>query len=267
MADSAPSTEMQPSIVSGVPQAVQGLIWQTFFAAAGRGVDFTTHLPWYADPAVHTVMLSNGDGQAMASAVLRPACQAGVTMVGYVCVNHALRGHGHGRTLIAAVNTAVDDLGYQAALLWTSKPEVYASQGYAIIGNDDFLNVTRLAPRTGPSVRFVATVWPEEGDTAGLPAFATSGRRLRSDHAEVIVVEGGRGVTLVDWKGSNADIVALIDAGCPETWSVNLSVEDSFAQTLTTDCYKVKRQSGATAMARRANPSFSLDPIPVADRI
>lgn len=267
MPTSGPSMKIQPCVLYGVPEAVQGLIWQTFFANADRGVDFATHLPWHADPTVRTVVLLNNGGKAMAAAVLRPARQSGVIMVGYVCVDDALRGQGHGRSLIAAVNAAVDDLGYRAALLWTGKPEVYVGQGYVATGNDDFLQVTRLEPLQGPPILFAATAWPGEGDTAGLPAFATTGRRLRSEHAEAIVVEGGRGVTLVDWKGSPADVLALIDAACPVDWSVNISAGDKFALSLTADRYNVKRQIGATVMVRCADPTFSPAPVPIADRI
>ena len=74
-------------------------------------------------------------------------------------------------------------------------------------------------------------------------------------------------MTLLDWKGTAADVLALTDAACPMDWSVNTSAGDNFAQSLTVDRYKVKRQRGATVMVRCADPSFLPDPVPVADRI
>ncbi|USU10650.1 GNAT family N-acetyltransferase (plasmid) [Sphingomonadaceae bacterium OTU29MARTA1] len=261
-----PTTKI-PSVVCGVPEEARNLIWQTFFVDANRGVNFAAHLPWEADPGVRTVMLAGDCIQAVAAAVMRPAHQTGVVMLGYVCVDPAVRGQGYGKALIAAVNTAIDDLDYRASLLWTSKPEVYAGQGYSVVGQDNFVRVTCLTAGFGASVRFAATAWPSAGDHAGLPTFATFGRRLRSDCAEAIVVEGPRGATLIGWKGDATDIAALVGAGGYGVWSLNLSAKDDFAKTLPTNHYSVESWPGATAMVRRADPSFVIDPIPVADRI
>lgn len=256
-------------VLPGVPEPAQSLIWDTFFVESGRGINFTTHLPWHADPASQTVMLVSDNGTALAVAVVRPASQTGVAMVGYVCVAAAARGQGHGRVLIGATNAAIDAAGYCATLLWTGQPEIYGRQGYEIIARDEFLNITRLSPmhastRAGD---VIATAWPGPNDIAGLPAFATAACRLRNDRSEAIVATGSRGATLIAWKGAVDDVVAILDATGYAAWNVNVPAGDKFREALPADKFDVATMSGAVVMVRRADPLFVPAPVAVADRI
>jgi GNAT superfamily N-acetyltransferase len=254
------------SILPGVPEAARGLVWQTFFVEAERGVDFATHLPWHGESSVWTVLVCDDD-HAIAAAIMRPASQTGVAMVGYVCVDVSVRGQGYARRLIASVKEVADDHGYRATLLWTGKPDVYAGQDFAIVGHDDFLRVERIVRGEAEPPVFHTAAWPGAGDAVGLPAFATTGYRLCSGRAEAIVVEGKRSVTLIDWSGDFVDVVALMDAGGHKIWGVNLSAGHDVTDALPVGRYSVQRRPGATTMAYRADPSFVLDPVPVIDRI
>lgn len=266
MPKSAVSVGGKISVLPGVPKAARALVWQTFFVEAGRGVDFATHLPWYGESPVRTVLVCDDD-RAIAAAIMRPASQAGVAMVGYVCVDVSARGQGHARRLISSVKEVADDLGYGATLLWTGKPDVYAGQDFAIVGHDDFLRIERIAPGEAQPSAFHAVAWPGTGGAIGLPAFATTGYRLCSGRAEAIVVEGKRGVTLIDWSGDLVDVVALMDAGGHEIWGVNLSAGHDVTDALPIGRYSVQRRPGAMTMAYRADPSLVLDLVPVIDRI
>lgn len=254
------------TVEAGVPDAARRLIWNIFFMRAGRGIDFAAHLPWAADPDVRTVVLHEGH-DVLAAAVVRPARQAGVAMVGFVCVDEAWRGRGYGRDLMAAVNAAVDEAGFRAALLWTGKPAIYVGTGYQEVGRDSVLRVSRL-PNAPPAPATVTqTPWPGSGDRAGLPAFATAARRFRSDRAEAVVAQGARGTTLINWRGDPADVVALVDGAGHTSWMVNTAAPDAFSAALPANRFAVSVEDGAAAMARRRGAGFPLDHVPVAERI
>lgn len=257
----------RPCVHAGIPEQARHLIWDTFFVRAARGVDFAAHLPWHADPVVRSILLQRAHGDVVAAAIILPGKQAGVAMVGFVCVDEGARGRGYGRDLIAAVNTAIDDAGYRAALLWTGKPAIYARQGYDVIGWDDLLRVTRSTRVASASPATTVLPWPGLGDRAGLPAFATSARRLRSDRGEAVVAQGPRGATLISWHGAPADIVAMLDDVGYAAWTVNVSTRDRFLAALPADRFIVRIEKGAATMARRSNADFHPDHVPVAERI
>lgn len=256
-------------VLPGVPESVQSLIWDTFFVESGRGVDFATHLPWHADPASRTVMLVSDHGAALAAAVVRPASQTGVAMVGYVCVAAAARGRGYGRALISATNATIDAAGYRATLLWTGQPEVYVRQGYESVAREDFLSVKRLSLMSASTRagNVIASVWPGPNDAAGLPAFATAARRLRNDRGEAIVAIGSRGATLIAWEGAVDDVVAILDATGYAAWNVNVPAGDNFREALPADQFDVTAMTGAVVMVRCADPLFVPASVAVADRI
>lgn len=269
MPDPRMVTNARPLLVSGIPEAARRLIWDTFFVEAGRGIDFTTHLPWHIDLTSQTLMLVDENETALAVAVVRPARQAGVAMVGYVCVAEAARGQGHGRALICATNASIDAAGYRATLLWTGQPEIYARQGYRIVAREDFLNVTRLSTVSASisAGDIIASVWPGSDDSAGLPAFATTARRLSNERSEAIVAIGSRGATLIAWEGAVDDVVAILDASGYATWNVNVPAGDNFREALPAGQFDVKKKPGAVVMVRCADPLFVPTPVPVADRI
>lgn len=256
-----------PAVHTGIPGPARRLIWEIFFTQAGRGVSFDAHLPWADLADTRCVVLDDAAGTVLATAVIRPAPQPGVAMIGFVCVAEEARGHGYAKRLIAHANEAVDAAGCHATLLWTSKPQVYASLGYAIIGQDSFVQVTRLHPNARTMTQIAIGAWPGSQQDAGLPAFATSGTRYRSDHAEVVVVNGARGATVIDWRGSPGDVVALLDGAAIGAWSVNTPTPELFVAALDPALFTLTVSQGPLTMARRAADVAALDYVPVAARI
>ncbi|UVO50932.1 GNAT family N-acetyltransferase [Sphingomonas sp. SUN019] len=255
------------SVHIGLSGDAKRLIWDVFFVQAGRGVDFETHLPWSDAPETRSVMLRDASGAAVATAVIRPAPQDAVAMIGFVCVAARARGRGHGRTLIESSTQAIDAAGFQASLLWTGKPEVYADHGYGIVGRDHFLHVARRLP-AGPATSLARSdPWPPLGSLSGLPAFAIAGSRYQSDRAQAVLVRGAKGVTLLDWQGDLADVMTLLDAAGLARWSVNIPEADPFLNVLDPDLFTVTTHPGALTMARRADSAVPLDYVAVADRI
>lgn len=250
----------------GIPDDARALIWESFFREPGRGVTFERHLPWHAAPSVCTMTVREANG-LVAAAVLRPAPQPGVAMVGYVCVAAALRGRGYGRILMAAVGTAADGQSYAATLLWTSKPAVYAAHGYDVIGRDRFVRVIQRAASNGDVPGFRQEPWPGSSAIVGLPAFATCATRYWNNGAEAVVATGPKGATLVSWDGKPMDVAALAGAAGHMRWSANLSPGDPFLELLPADRFDISIDDGAFTMARRSDPGFVPAPVAVLDRI
>lgn len=254
------------SVHVGIPEDARRLIWDVFFVQASRGVAFDAHLPWSDAPDTRTVVLRLS-GDAIAAAVIRPAPQAGVAMIGFVCVDVRARGQGHARHLIAFANEVIDAAGYRAALLWTGKPAVYAEHGYAVIGRDVFLHVFRTAALPACRVPVTAVAWPAPNRMAGLPAFASSGSHYRSTNAEAVIVYGPKSATLLDWRGDLDDVVTLLAGADIDHWSVNVPSADPFVQALDPNQFAMTLREGASTMARRADNAAALDYVPVIDRI
>lgn len=252
-----------PSLHTGVPAGARRLIWDVFFANGGRGVSFDAHLPWADAPETRSVTI--GGEAPHAALVIRPAPQPGVGMIGFVCVDAQARGQGHAAALLRRAHAAMDEAGVAATLLWTRKPEVYVGSGYRMLDRDRFLTLTAVTKIGTEPVRH--RPWPDVGDTAGLPAFATSGARLSNAHASAVIVEGPGGVTLIDWFGEPDAVAALIDSAGHSRWSVNLPGGSGFDKALAPALFTIGARDGAFAMIRCANPSFAIEPVPVADRI
>lgn len=259
-------TKLQASVTIGISKAARQLIWKTFFVEASRGVDFVTHLPWHGATDTRCVTLAEAHGELLAAAVIRPACQEGVAMVGYVCVAARARGRGIGRVLMDNVNHAIDEAGYRAALLWTSYPTFYEGCGYGVVAQDRFLRISGVAPLPHAPVPHVST-WPGNGDLPGLPAFARAAQRLRTDRGEGIVAQGARGATLMDWRGAPADILALMHGAGYDVWHVNLCRDDDFQEVLSAQQMIVDESIGPCVMARYVGGTFGLNHVPVAERI
>ncbi|MBB3880131.1 GNAT family N-acetyltransferase [Sphingomonas pseudosanguinis] len=253
-------------IQQGVPDGARSLIWRSFFLEAGRGTTFEQHLPWYCDSDTRSVMVLDA-GAVVATAIIRPAPQAGVAMVGYVCVDQSRRGHGLGRMLMEALNASVDDQHFQAALLWTSKPEVYVGRGYATIQRDRFVHVKRGTGAAPSRDSIHVEDWPALGTANGLPAFATSATRYSSDQATAVCAKGPRGVTLLDWNGEAVAVADLLHAAGHEEWSVNLMGADPFAYVLSIHRYRISEVPGAFTMARCQDMAFVPQDVPTIYRI
>lgn len=253
-------------IEQGVPAGARDLIWQSFFVEAGRGTTFERHVPWYRDADVQTVVVLD-DGEVIATAVMRPAPQAEVTMVGYVCVDPSRRGQGVGRMLMDALNDTIDKQGFRAALLWTTKPEVYTGRDYAVIGRDRFVRVKGPAGQTADHDSIRIEDWPDADANNGLPAFATSASRYWSDRAMAVCAQGARGVTLLDWQGEAVDVAALLSAAGHVDWSVNLTANDLFARTLSSHGYTAVESLGAFTMVRCRDSDFVPHNVPQVARI
>lgn len=253
-------------IEQGVPAGARDLIWQSFFVEAGRGTTFERHVPWYRDADVRTVVVLD-DGEVVAAAVMRPAPQAEVAMIGYVCVDPSRRGRGVGRMLMDALNDAIDERGFRAALLWTAKPEVYTGRGYAVVGRDRFVRVNGPADQTADHDSVRIEDWPDADATNGLPAFATSASRYSSDRAMAVCAHGARGVTLLDWQGEAVDVAAVLSAAGHADWSVNLTANDPFAGTLSSHGYTAVESLGAFTMVRSRDGDFVPHNVPQVARI
>jgi GNAT superfamily N-acetyltransferase len=255
------------SVHVGIPDDARRLVWDVFFDQAKRGVSFRAHLPWSDASDTRAAVLRDAFGAAVAAAVIRPAPQDGVAMIGFVCVDARARGQGHARTLIAVANSALDAAGCHAALLWTAKPALYTQNGYEVISQEAFLSITRTIAAPFAKLPVKTDSWPLHGCTAALPAFALSGTSYRSDHAEAVVVRGANSLTLLDWRGALADVVALLDATGVGSWSVNVPSACPFIAVLDPEQFKIVRHKGAMTMARLADSSFAVDYVPVAARI
>ena len=260
-------TRVDTSIHVGIPDDARNLIWNVFFFRAERGVNFHAHLPWSDAPDTRAAVLRDASGATVAAAVIRPAPQPGVAMIGFVCVDAGFRGQGHARTLIAFVNTTLDATGSRAALLWTTKPSLYAQHGYTLIGQDVSLQVTRTISAPSTALLVKINPWPPHGCIAALPAFASSGSSYRSDRAEAVIVRGAKGPTLLDWRGALEDVVALLDAAGVDGWSVNVTSADAFVALLDPNQYTIVRHDGAMTMARHADTTLTIDHVPIAARI
>ncbi|MFW2851045.1 GNAT family N-acetyltransferase [Sphingomonas sp. TX0543] len=250
-----------------MPPLARNLIWETFFVHAKRGVDFEAHLPWHAAPSTRSVLLSDARGNLVATAIVRPARQTGVAMVGFVCVDEPFRGGGTGRDLIAAVNAFTDAADYRASLLWTGFPGIYTRSGYDVIGRDAFVRISRRGIGEDFAHTHASSKWPGPCDGEGLPAFAVSAHRLCTERAKLIVAEGPRGVTLLDWQGSPAEVLAIMEAEGHAVWNVNLSAPDHFLEAIPADRYAIECREGAATMARFTEAVFPIDYVPIAERI
>ncbi len=259
-------TELRTTVTIGMPESARRLVWETFFVEAGRGIDFLTHLPWYAATDTRCVSLAEAQGETLATAVIRPAPQKGVAMVGFVCVAARARGRGIGRLLMDNVNRAIDETGSRAALLWTSQPAFYEGCGYGVVAQDRFLRISGVATFPEAPLPHVST-WPGTSDLSGLPAFAETAQRLRTDRAEGIVAHGARGATLVDWRGAPVDVLALMQGAGYSEWHVNLCCGDDFQDVLSAQPMIIDESAGPCAMVRYTGGAFGLNHVPVAERI
>lgn len=259
--------KLKSSVETGVPDQARQLIWNTFFVKEGRGVAFEKHLPWHADPDTRAVVVRNISNCIIGAAIIRPAKQMGVAMIGFVCVDELERGRGYGHDLVAAVNAAVRGLGYHTALLWTGLPSIYTRSSYEELGQDIFLKINQRLSGQPTRLRITVEPWPGYGDQAGLPAFALSAQRLRSDRGEAIVAEGPRGTTLIDWRGTSADIVMIMGVAGYRSWNVNLPDRSNFLEALPADQFFIKATKGAVTMAYRFENMVAIEHVPVARRI
>jgi len=255
------------SVEIGVPGPARQLIWDSFFVKERRGVAFEDHLPWYANPDTRSVIVHSSLDDIVGAAIIRPARQMGVAMIGFVCVDKLKRGQGYGRDLVAAVNVVVRELGYHTALLWTGLPSVYHRSGYDQIGQDIFLKVKERSGGQPVGLPITVEPWPGYSDQEGLPAFALSARRLRSNRGEAIVAEGPRGITLIDWQGAPEDIVKTMSAAGYRSWGVNIPSGSKFLEALPTDQFVTEATKGPVAMAYRSDVTVAIEHVPVAHRI
>lgn len=248
---------------AGVPKGARRLIWDVFFAQAERGVGFDAHLPWADAPDTQSVTI--GSDETLAALVIRPACQPGIAMIGFVCVDARARGRGHAGALMARAHAILDEAETVATLLWTGKPQVYAGMGYRTLDRDRFLTILAVKPVALAPVGRQS--WPDASDIVGLPAFATSGERLSNAQATAVIVYSPGGVTLIDWCGEPSAVAALMGAAGHARWSVNVPQHSGFDRELDPTLFTIESRDGAFAMVRCADPSFAIDPVPLADRI
>jgi len=249
------------------PAGARQLFWDVFFASRGRGVDLHTHCPWLADPAAtHCISLTD-DGQIVAALALRERSVVGVGrigLIGLVCVHEAWRGRGLSRQLLdAAVSQARDD-GLADLLLWTAKPEVYATLGFEADRQEQFIQVD--APTRA------STVPASSGPTPrgpGLPPFATAAWDWATGDASLTTLDGPAGATLADWSGDWDGVFRLIDDALPRHWSVNLPADAPLLRELTRRDYRCAARPGAWQLRLHtgSGPAAPLPPIPLLERV
>jgi len=253
-------------IEQGVPEGARSLIWQSFFIEAGRGTTFERHLPWYRDDAIRSIMVLDQD-EVVATAILRPAPQTGVAMIGYVCVDQSRRDQGIGRMLMDASNRVIDDQGFRAVLLWTGKPEVYTGRGYVAIHRDRLVRVTNCSEQAIDYDSIRVEEWPDSRETNGLPAFATHAARYSSNRAMAVCAQGALGMTLMDWQGEAVDVAAVLSAVGHTDWAVNLTAADPFVDALSSHGYITVESPGAFTMVRCRDIDFIPNNVPQIARI
>lgn len=254
------------AIAAHVPEGARDLIWQTFFRDQGRGVSFEAHCPWHDADLTRTVTLSH-NGETAAAAIVRPARQGAVAMVGFVCVATPHRGKGFGRILMDACNDLANELGYQQTVLWTQMPEFYAPIGYSEISVDRFLVVEGLHAATVRAREYTRSELSPGSLGVGLPAFATSMSQLRNCGAAVVLCVGERGATVTAALGEWAEVAKLLASASIERWAVNLPADDPAIDALKSVTNVMVDRRGAITMARRTAASAALTYIPLSERI
>lgn len=260
------STPPELELSRAAPAGVRQLFWDVFFASRGRGVSLDAHFPWLADSAsTRCVALVQGQ-DVLAALALRQHPLAGaesIGLIGLVCVREADRGRGLSRQLLEAAAALARDLGLTDLLLWTTKPEVYASVGFKTEEQEQFVQVS--APPSSPPPH-APTPSAFEG---GLPAFATAARTWTANGARITTLDGPSGATLADWSGEWRAVFELIGAALPSDWSVNLPARSPLMDELTRRGYRSTARPGAWRMRMHvgSGPAAALPFIPLLDRI
>lgn len=213
------------SLENGVPPGAQHLIWEEFFGSRGRGIDWATHLPWAHEAATMCASAALIEsGSIVAALLVRQIPGTAFAMIGFVCVDPALRGHGLSGRLIDLAAAPLRRLGMTHLLLWTGKPAVYERIGFTIAVQERCLSIR--APAHAPSNAAFGTLdpWPapEDGTGPGLPPFATAGWVAIGEETRIVFADTPLGTALLDHSGPPGAVLDAMFAVRAGDWTATL---------------------------------------------
>ncbi|HEB04762.1 hypothetical protein LCGC14_0323870 [marine sediment metagenome] len=250
----------------GVPELCRQLIWDVFFASKGRGIDLSTHFPWIDSPeGVFCISIKNPKPlfaeEVIATTIIKVDGNKENTrlgLVGLVCVAEKWRGN---RLTTSLLNSATDlarleSLG--ALVLWTQKPAVYTRQGFVQISQEMYGEVKKNVNRVNKAsyIKHTSKRWPNvsmQKKGRGLPAFASGGRIITSNSAEVIVLESPGGETVAEWHGSISDVVDLLENALSNQWMINVDKKDSIIDELKARNFEINLQLSSMQLVKKIN--------------
>lgn len=216
-----------------LPAAYAALLWDVFFVQRGRGLSLEEHFPWINQPEEGVRFATLSDGEALLAGLTVRPCGTQTAAIGLVCVRPSHRGQGLSTQLLEQTLREVDGMGIAATTLWTGKPAVYQSHGFA--PRDDGLQC-QVSQWSAGMACAPARRWPDTAEAAGrrrgLPAYAHHGLRVGTDGAELLLLVDPLGVSLAQWQGHDGDVIELLASVMPPRWRLNALQGDSLPQAL-----------------------------------
>jgi hypothetical protein len=263
----------------GAPNNVRQLVWEIFFASRGRGISLTAHFPWLNDDksawSLSIEHVTQGGPQSAAAClVLREVLGADgsrFALVGLVCVSPEMRGCGLCSDLIEAAIQFGRHRNWQALVLWTTKPAIYARYGFQPDGQEIF-GVCERSDSVNILNNLKTEPWPNSVDpksARGLPPFATRGQIVRSPDAMIVVLDTPQGPALAEWSGDDRSTAALLRTVMPKRWFLNAHADDSIMVELQRGGFRFLLQPSGVRLVRSilATKNWSAPRIPILDRI
>lgn len=250
----------QYSVHEGVPLLSRKLVWKVFFKSRGReDIDLISHYPWMDGLAgVTSILINCGDWQEEARAVGTLVIKEEslvdgqkVGLVGFVCVEEALRGSGLGRRLISTAIKVAKERSFDMLVLWTNKPDVYIAHGFAIDGEDWYGNVWKRAKGEAKRSYDPAGLRIDDMSPLGIPAFAKRVLVFSNDTASITVLQTNQGYTLADWSSNWDAVFGVIERVLPDRWNLNAPANSNIYSKLETHGYGFDFAAGAKRMINR----------------
>ena len=251
------------------PSAYRALLWDTFFVQRNRGVDLAVHFPWMGaehESIRYGVLLV--DGGVVAGLVLRgheplsDGRETRVASIGLVCVATTYRGRGLSANLLTETLNALKTLGFDAAILWTGKPTVYSTLGFAGMDRNEFGWIERpLSPaRHVPDLH--VTRWPDLQEAIsqnrGLPPFALYAQRVTwaDQNASAILLFDSHGPAVAEWSGATEALAKMFTVVMPPRWRLNALNGDDLPIALEASGATVNLQPTRLQMWKSLRPRF-----------
>jgi GNAT superfamily N-acetyltransferase len=240
-----------------VPAGAQRLVWNEFFVSRGRGIDWTTHLPWATDgSALCASATVTADDTVVATLLIRIIRDTTTAMIGCVCVDPAFRGYGLSGRLIDLAAPPLDRMGVNHMLLWTGKPGVYERSGFVVTAQERRLALR--APVAAPAIALgpaTLTPWPADDEVAvGLPPFATAGWCATTYGGRIVFVDTPAGAALLDHAGSPDAVLATMFAARGGDWTATLDATDSLYEHAVSSGACTDDAPGPLTMLRALGP-------------
>lgn len=258
----------QPIVYQGIPDSVAALIWRVFFASRGRGLSFHAHFPWARDAGVRSIIIPGAGDDVSAALVIRAVSyeRTLVGLVGTVCVAEEHRGRGLSRTLLRKAEAEARGMDLAALVLWTTKPGVYAREGFVPDPIDaEFMVLNRGG---GEGVEVSRSPWPGPKDRRGLPSFAHGAESVRMEGAEIIILHTEEGKSLAEWSGDEYEVAALLRATMPASWRLHCRRDDPILSSLAATGSHLVAQPAAFRLVKAVQAQRYVVPfIPLLDRV